>query len=64
MINNLYSYDQALAIVELCSGLEFYLRHEADEKHIRVLGIDIVASILKKNHAERISMMKEVVKYL
>lgn len=64
MNTNPYSYDQVLAIIHLCVGLERHTQHEPDASHIRVLGINLTSKILEINHSDRISLVKEVVEYL
>lgn len=64
MNTNPYSYDESLAIIELCSGLERHTRTEPDANHIRTLGIGMTRKILEMNHLQRILMVKEVVKFL
>ncbi len=59
-----YSYNELLAIIDLCVGLERHIRLEPDAAHIRILGIAVTRKILEMNHAERLSFIKEVVQYL
>jgi hypothetical protein len=64
MNTNPYSYDECLAVLELCSGLERHTISQPEAHHIRTLGIGMTKKILEMNHAERISFIKEVVQFL
>jgi hypothetical protein len=64
MNTNPYSYDECLAVIELCAGLERHTRHEPEAHHVKTLGIGMTGRILKMNHSERISFIKEVVQFL
>lgn len=64
MNTNPYSYDECLAVIELCISLERHTRHEPDAAHIRILGIGMTRRILEMNHSERILFVKEVVQFL
>lgn len=64
MNTNPYSYDQCLAIIDLCVGLETHKRLEPDAYQIRTLGIGLVNGILEMNHLERILLIKEVADFL
>lgn len=64
MNTNPYSYDESLAIIDLCSSLEFHSRHEPEAKHIRVLGISLTTKIMEMNHLQRILMVKEITEFL
>ena len=61
---NPYSYDECLAVIELCASLERHTRHEPDANHIKTLGIGMTRRILEMNHSERILFIKEVVQFL
>ncbi len=64
MIITPYSYNECLAIIDLCSGLELHIRSLPEAHHIRVLGIGLTHKILEMSHSERIAMIKDVVQFL
>lgn len=60
MNSNPYSYDQCLAILDFCMGLERHVRLEPDPAIAVLLGKGMVSMILSMNHAQRIELVKEV----
>ncbi len=59
-----YSYNEILAIIDLCVGLERHVRLEPDFNCVRLLGKNFIEKILSMNHAERIVLIKQMVQML
>lgn len=59
--NNLYSYDESLAIADFIIGLERHTRLTPDAPAGNLMGTTLYNNISTMNHGERISLLKEVV---
>lgn len=59
-----YSYDECLAILDFCAGLERHTRLTPDSDCIRILGVNTINKILEMNHGERIALMAEAMELI
>ncbi|WP_353930964.1 hypothetical protein WJM97_22340 [Okeanomitos corallinicola TIOX110] len=64
MNSNPYSYDECLAILDVCVGLERHTRLDPDPAVAVLLGKGLITKILSMKHFSRLELMREVIGYL
>lgn len=64
MNNNPYSYDECLAIIDFCIGLERHTRLTPELDVARILGVNTINKILEMNHCARIALMAEAMELI